>query len=122
MAPYVATLGVEFNQIAAQAVVARLPEDQSLSTVGGGLHGGAIMGLADVCAAVFASANGPHGAIPVTVDSTTHFVQALRGDAEASATAVAVGPRRVVVQVTVSDANGELCAVVVQTVLMRTAA
>ena len=48
LAPYAKTLGVEFEEMTAAGVQARLAHDLSLSTVGGGLHGGALTGLADV--------------------------------------------------------------------------
>jgi acyl-coenzyme A thioesterase PaaI-like protein len=64
-------LGVEFEEITAQRVVARLPFSLPLLTVGGGLHGGSLMGLADGVAAVCAVANGNPGTLPATVDSTT---------------------------------------------------
>lgn len=68
LAPYAKTLGVVFEEISEAGVRARLVHDLSLSTVGGGLHGGALMGLADVCAAVCAALNGPAGAAPATVE------------------------------------------------------
>ena len=48
LAPYAKTLGVEFEEMTAAGVQARPAHDLSLSTVGGGLHGGALTGLADV--------------------------------------------------------------------------
>ena len=65
-APFVRTLGVEFARTAPDGVVGRLTFTSALSTIGGAVHGGALMGLADACAAVCASANGAAGALPAT--------------------------------------------------------
>jgi uncharacterized protein (TIGR00369 family) len=115
-APYVRTLGVEFARIAPGGVVGRLPFTAALSTTGGAVHGGALMGLADACAAVCASANGAAGALPATSDSTTHFLAPVIGTATATATPVHVGKRRVVVDVAIHDERDRLCARVIQTV------
>jgi acyl-coenzyme A thioesterase PaaI-like protein len=50
LAPYAKTLGVVFDDMTAAGVRATLAHDPSLSTVGGGLLGGALTGLADVSA------------------------------------------------------------------------
>lgn len=115
-APFVRTLGVELDRITPEAVVARLPFSQPLSTVGGGLHGGALMGLADGTAAVCAAANGEPGALPATVDSTTHFLRPVAGRATATAVPVRASSRQVLVEVRVTDESGELCVHVLQTV------
>jgi len=52
--PYARTLGVQFVEIGPGQVVAAVRFSEDLSTVGGGLHGGVLMGLADVAAAVCA--------------------------------------------------------------------
>ncbi|MGW0494725.1 PaaI family thioesterase [Streptomyces sp. NPDC003007] len=115
LAPYAKTLGVVFEEITEVRVRARLAHDLSLSTVGGGLHGGALMGLADVCAAVCAALNGPAGAAPATVESSTHFLRPARTSVVATARPLRVG-RNTVVEVNVHDDEGELCARVTQVV------
>lgn len=122
-APFVRTLGVELDRIAPEAVVGRLPFAHGLSTVGGGLHGGALMGLADGVAAVCAAANGAPGTLPATVDSTTHFLRPVAGRATATASPVRADDRQVLVEVRVTDDSGDLCVHVLQTVrLVRPAA
>ncbi|AXK87911.1 PaaI family thioesterase [Nocardia farcinica] len=116
LAPYVRTLGVRFDRIAPDRVVARLAHSAALSTTGGGLHGGAVMGLADATAAVCAALNGSPGVAPATADSTTHFLRPITDSATATAVPMRVSARQVVVTVEVRDASGELCAHVVQTV------
>ncbi|MER7564513.1 PaaI family thioesterase [Streptomyces sp. NPDC048523] len=115
LAPYAKTLGVEFEEMTAAGVRARLAQDHSLSTVGGGLHGGALMGLADVCAAVCAALNGPADAAPATVESSTHFLRPARTSVVATAHPLRLG-RNTVVEVDIRDAEGELCARVTQVV------
>ncbi|CAM5327511.1 PaaI family thioesterase [Streptomyces canus] len=115
LAPYAKTLGVVFEEISEAGVRARLVHDRSLSTVGGGLHGGALMGLADVCAAVCAALNGPAGAAPATVESSTHFLRPARTSVVATARPLRVG-RNSVVEVDIHDDEGELCARVTQVV------
>lgn len=119
LAPYARTLGVGFAHLAAERVVADLSFDQQLSTVGGGLHGGALMGLADVAAAVCAVLNAAPGSAPATTTSTTQFLRPVRSSATATATPLNVGRSSVVVQVDVSDEAGALCARVTQTVAVR---
>ena len=115
LAPYARTLGVVFDEMTAAGVRATPAHHLSLSTVGGGPHGGALMGLADVCGAVYAALNGPAGAAPATVESTTHFLRSACTDVVATARPLRVG-RNTVVEVDVHDAEGELCARVTQVV------
>jgi 1,4-dihydroxy-2-naphthoyl-CoA hydrolase len=115
-APFVRTLGIRLDEIAPEAVVGRLPFAQPLSTVGGGLHGGALMALADGTAAVCASVNGEPGALPATVDSTTHFLRPVVGQATATARPITSSSRQVLVEVSITDESGALCVHVLQTV------
>ena len=115
LAPYAKTLGVRFDDIEPDRVVARVAFDPSISTVGGGLHGGAIMGLADVAAAVLATA-ASDGALPATAESSIHFLESLKGRATATAVPLRVGRSQIVVQVAVRDDQDVLCAQVTQTV------
>jgi uncharacterized protein (TIGR00369 family) len=115
-APFVRTLGVQLDRITPEAVIGRLPFSQDLSTVGGGLHGGALMGLADGIAAVCAAVNGEPGALPATVDSTTHFLRPVVGQATATASPIRSSGRQVLVEIRVADDSGALCVHVVQTV------
>lgn len=115
LAPYAKTLGVVFEEITEASVQARLAHDVSLCTVGGGLHGGALMGLADVCAAVCAALNGPAGAAPATVESSTHFLRPAHTGVLATARPLRLG-RNAVVEVNIHDTEGQLCARVTQVV------
>ncbi|MEV2219256.1 PaaI family thioesterase [Nocardia vinacea] len=119
LAPFVRTLGVEFTELTSAVVAARLHYAVELSTTGGGLHGGALMGLADAAAAVCAVLNAAPGALPATTDSTTHFLRPVRGLAHAVAEPMRVSRTAVVVGVKIVDESGELCVHVIQTVQTR---
>ncbi|MEU2358704.1 PaaI family thioesterase [Streptomyces misionensis] len=119
LAPFAKTLGVTFGELASGPLTARLPFTPGLSTTHGGLHGGALMGFADVTAAVCAVLNGPPGGIPATVTSSTFFLAPVRGDALAVASPLHVGKSSVTVEVDVKDDSGRLCVRVVQTVAVR---
>lgn len=119
LAPYAETLGVRLPRMEADGVVGTLEHSRALSTVNGGLHGGALMGLADVTAAVCAVLNAAPGAMPATISSNTSFLRPARGGVSALATAVHRGGSMVTVQVDVTDGSGALCARVIQTVATR---
>jgi 1,4-dihydroxy-2-naphthoyl-CoA hydrolase len=80
------------------------------------LHGGAIMGLADSAAGTCAYLNLPEGAVgTATIDSSTHFLRAVRGGSvEAVSRPLRVGRSVIVVETDVIDDAGEIVARVVQ--------
>jgi uncharacterized protein (TIGR00369 family) len=120
MAPYARTLGVRFTALSSEGVHAELDLVPELSTVGGGLHGGALMGVADVASAVCAALNGPAGAVPATTTSTTHFLRPVReGTAYAKARVLRVGRDTAVVECDIEDGERRLCARITQTVAIR---
>jgi uncharacterized protein (TIGR00369 family) len=119
-APFARTLGIHFDAMEAEEVRARLPYSAAVSTVGGGMHGGALMSLADVASAVCASVNGPAGALPSTAESSTHFMKPVVGrHAVAVARPLHRSGSSVVVQVDVLDEQDSLCARVTQVVVVR---
>ncbi|MFE4581595.1 PaaI family thioesterase [Streptomyces chartreusis] len=121
VAPFAETLGVRFAAISAPEVRARLEYASALSTLGGALHGGALMGLADVAAAVCAALNGPEGALPATMQSNTLFLRPVRGTgAFATARPLHVGRNTVTVEVDISDEEDVLCVRITQVVALRT--
>ncbi|MFD4640086.1 PaaI family thioesterase [Lentzea sp. NPDC058436] len=113
MAPYVKTLGVKFVRLEPHETVAELEGGHAVSTIGGGMHGGALMALADMTATVCSVLNA--GSVTTTADATSHFLRPLTGTARATARPLRVGRRLVVVVVDVTDADGALCLHVVQT-------
>lgn len=80
MVPFARTLGLEFTSLSDGAVEARLANRTELSTLGGGLHGGAIMGVSDLVGAVTTALSLDDGDLWTTVESTTYFLKAGQGD------------------------------------------
>ena len=72
-------LGIRFVEMDADRVVAELPVRDALTTVGGAVHGGTLMALADTVGAVATVLNLPPGATTVTLESKTNFLAAGRG-------------------------------------------
>ena len=114
--PFAKTLAIEPVASGREEVRARLAWAQELCTAGGVLHGGAIMGLADSAAGTCAYLNLPDGAVgTATIDSSTHFLRAVRGGSvEAVSRPLRVGRSVIVIETDVTDDSGELVARVVQ--------
>ncbi|WP_067719377.1 PaaI family thioesterase [Nocardia yamanashiensis] len=115
--PFTEGLGVEVLECGPDLVRSRLAWDESRCTLGGSMHGGALMSLADATAAVCAYLNlpeGKHGT--TTVESKTNFVRALRsGHATATAQPLHAGRSFIVVETEIRDDAGKLVAKVTQT-------
>ena len=119
LVPFVEHLQVEFPTLTADKVIATLPEHHGYGTVGGAVHGGAQLALADIAAAVMAIlANGDPTAAPATAQSSTNFLAPARGELTAEATVVRPG-RLSVIDVTITDATGTTAAIVRQVVTVR---
>lgn len=114
--PFTERLGFEVLRHSRELVVARIAHDESLCTLGGVLHGGVLMSLADSAAAVCAFLNLPEGAQgTTTVESKTNFLRAVRsGHATASSTPLHAGGRVIVVETEVHDDDGRLVAKITQ--------
>ena len=87
-------LGIRFVEASVDRVVAELPVRDALTTVGGAVHGGTLMALADTVGAAATVLNLPPGATTATLESKTNFLAAGRrrrgaggGDVSASRTA-----------------------------------
>jgi 1,4-dihydroxy-2-naphthoyl-CoA hydrolase len=115
--PFTERLGVEVLEHAPHLVRSRLAWDESLCTLGGALHGGALMSLADATGAVCAFLNLPEGGQgTTTIESKTNFLRAIRsGYAVASSRPLHAGRRVIVVETEIHDAEGRLVAKVTQT-------
>lgn len=114
-------LGVRFVEAGLDRVVAELPIRDALRTVGGALHGGALMALADTVGAAATVLNLPPGATTTTLESKTNFVAAGRsGTVRAEATCVHRGRRTMVWQTRVTDESGRLLSLTVQTQMVLT--
>ncbi|RBO97013.1 uncharacterized protein (TIGR00369 family) [Nocardia puris] len=115
--PFTERLGVEVLEHGPALVRSRLAWDESLCTLGGALHGGVLMALADATGAVCAFLNLPEGKQgTTTVESNTNFLRAIRsGHAVASARALHAGRSFIVVETEIHDDAGKLVAKVTQT-------
>ena len=122
LVPFTGFVGVTYTEITKERVVATLEVTHERSTIGGSLHGGAQMTLADSAAAL-AAANLPEGATgTVTIDSTTHFLGAARsGRVTATARALHVGRTTIVLEVDLTAESGKLIARTTQVQAVLTA-
>jgi uncharacterized protein (TIGR00369 family) len=113
-------LGVRFVHLAPERVVAELVVRPDLCTVGGILHGGAYMALADTLGAVGTLLNIGEDRRTTTTDSSTKFIGAARVNATVVAECLPLhrGRTTMVWQTTIKSADGKLCAVVTQTQLV----
>lgn len=109
-------LGVRFIEASAERVVAELAIRDDLRTVGGALHGGTLMALADTVGAAATLLNLPAGAGTTTLESKTNFFAAGRaGGVRAEATPLHRGKRTMVWQTRVTDEAGRLLSLTIQT-------
>src|SRR6266851_1578385 len=97
-------LGVRIVEASPDRVVAELTVRDELRTVGGALHGGTLMALADTVGAA------------TTIESKTNFFAAGRsGVVRAEATPLHRGKRTQVWQTRVTDESGRLLSLTIQT-------
>lgn len=111
------TLGVRIVEATRERVVAEMAVRPELMTVGGRLHGGAIMSLADSVGAYGAFLALPPGATgTTTIESKTNFFAAAAdGIVRAEAIPLHVGGRTSVWQTRVTNQAGRLVSQTVQT-------
>jgi 1,4-dihydroxy-2-naphthoyl-CoA hydrolase len=119
--PFAADLGIELEEASADRVVATLPWAARLCTVGGILHGGAVMTLADSAGALVAYLGLAQGASTATMTSTTQFFRPVpAGMMRAVAVPLHRGRTAVTVQTTLRDAAvGKLVAQTTQIQAIR---
>ena len=115
--PFAVELGVELEEAGPECARAVLPWSPQRCTVGGALHGGALMALADAAGGLCAFANLPDGATgTATVTSATNFLRPVTGGhVEAAARPLNLGRTVIVVDTELRDADGRLVARVTQT-------
>ena len=113
--PFAAAVGVEILHARADEVAATLAWREDRCTVGGVMHGGALMTLADSAGAVCAFLNLPAGAGTSTIDSSVSFLRGVKGGtARAVSRPLHSGRSVIVVRTEITDADGRLAAHVVQ--------
>ncbi|HJW51352.1 MAG TPA: PaaI family thioesterase [Burkholderiaceae bacterium] len=115
-------LGVRLTSVAPDVVRAEMDVRPQLCTVGGVLHGGAIMAFADTLGAIGTAANLGEGQRTTTTDSSTKFIAAAKAGTRINGECIALhrGRSTMVWQTSVRNSEGKLCAVVIQTQLVLT--
>ena len=109
-------LGIRFVEVTPDRVVAEVEHRPALTTVGGALHGGTLMALADTAGAAATFLNLPAGATTTTLESKTNFFAAGKsGIVRAETTPLHRGRRTHVWQTRVTDATGRLLSLTIQT-------
>lgn len=84
--------------------------------MGGSLHGGTLMALADTVGAAATLLNLPAGTTTTTLESKTNFLAGVHaGKVRAETTPLHRGRRTMVWQTRVTDENGRLLSLTVQT-------
>jgi uncharacterized protein (TIGR00369 family) len=116
----VAHLGIEFIETTPERVVAELEIREEVCTLGGSIHGGTLMALADTAGAVgtlsFLEKNPSAGKSTATLESKTNFFAAARaGKVRAESTPLHKGKRTHVWQTRVTDEAGKLLSLTIQT-------
>jgi uncharacterized protein (TIGR00369 family) len=109
-------LGIRFVETEPDRVVAELEIRPELLTTTGALHGGTLMAFADTVGAAGTVVNLAQGQSTATLESKTNFFAAARsGTVRAEATPLHKGKRTHVWQTRVTDANGKLLSLTIQT-------
>jgi uncharacterized protein (TIGR00369 family) len=109
MIPYAVMLGMELVSASTEEVVGRLAWREELCTVGGALHGGALMSLADNLGGLCAYLSLPPGAVTATISSSSNFMRGVReGHVTGTARPLRVGRTVIVVQTDLRDDDGRL--------------
>jgi uncharacterized protein (TIGR00369 family) len=116
--PLAVLMGITFVEAAKDRVVATMVVRDDLCTVGGSIHGGAVMAFADSVGAAATVINLPPDAKgTTTIESKTNFIGAAKAGSTVTATATPVhlGRRTQVWQTRLATGEGRLVAVVTQT-------
>jgi uncharacterized protein (TIGR00369 family) len=115
--PFSNLMGVEIIERDKTRVVGRLTVREDLCTAGGILHGGAFMAFADALGAVGGFLNLPPGARTTTLESKTNFLGSAKVGTTVTgeATPLHIGRRSSVWQTRITNEDGKLLALVLQT-------
>lgn len=109
-------LGIRFVETGKDRVVAELEVRPELLTTTGALHGGTLMAFADTIGAAGTVANLAPGQSTATLESKTNFfAAAFEGVVRAESTPLHRGKRTHVWQTRITDANGKLLSLTIQT-------
>jgi 1,4-dihydroxy-2-naphthoyl-CoA hydrolase len=114
--PFAASLGIELDGAGRDEVRGRFAWDASRCTVGGVLHGGALIAFADSLGGICAFLNLPAGAGTATIESKTNLFRAVRdGVVRGVCRPLHVGRTTIVVQTDLYDNRDRRVAQVTQT-------
>ena len=109
-------LGICFVETEKDRIVAELEIRPELLTTTGALHGGTLMAFADTIGAAGTVVNLETGQSTATLESKTNFfAAAFSGVVRAEATPLHKGRRTHVWQTRITDANGKLLSLTIQT-------
>jgi 1,4-dihydroxy-2-naphthoyl-CoA hydrolase len=109
-------LGIRFVETGKDRVVAELEVRPELLTTTGALHGGTLMAFADTIGAAGTVVNLGPGQSTATLESKTNFfAAAFEGVVRAESTPLHRGKRTHVWQTRITDANGKLLSLTIQT-------
>ncbi|MFN0159732.1 MAG: PaaI family thioesterase [Burkholderiales bacterium] len=113
-------MGIKLIELAPDKVVAEMLIRPDLCTGGNIMHGGSAMAFADTLGAVGTVINLPPGHGTTTTDSSTKFIAGARVGTVVRGESVALhrGRSTMVWQTSITNADGKLCAVVIQTQLV----
>lgn len=115
--PFARLMGIVFTRAEPDEVIAQMPVREDLCTIGGILHGGAAMALADSVGAVATVLNLAPGKGTTTIESKTNFLAAGPAGQTITATCTPVhkGGRTQVWTTRLTRPDGRLVAQVTQT-------
>jgi len=114
--PFAVQLGIRITSATPEEVIGELDWVEERTTLGGALHGGALMSFADTVGAVCAFLNLPDGAATSTTSSSTVFLRGVRaGTVSATAHPLHVGRSTIAITTQLRDDDGRMVAQVTQT-------
>ncbi|MEM8706308.1 MAG: PaaI family thioesterase [Actinomycetota bacterium] len=114
--PFCAELGVRDVVGSAEGVTAKADWAAERCTIGGALHGGYLMALADGLGAAAAAYHLPPGVGTSTIESKTNFFRGVgEGEVTINARVAHAGRRTIVVDTDVVRADGKLASRTTQT-------
>jgi 1,4-dihydroxy-2-naphthoyl-CoA hydrolase len=118
--PFAKLMGITLIEASRDKVVAEIVVREALTNRNGGLHGGAVMGIADNMGGTATFLNMPPGAGTTTIESKTNFFAAVpAGDTiRAECTPLHRGRTTMVWQTRIIRGDGRLAAIVTQTQLI----
>jgi 1,4-dihydroxy-2-naphthoyl-CoA hydrolase len=118
--PFARLMGIKLIEVSRDKVVAEVVVREELTNRNGGLHGGAVMGIADNMGGTATFLNMPAGAGTTTIESKTNFFAAVpAGDTiRVECTPLHRGRTTMVWQTRIIRGDGRLAAIVTQTQLI----